>query len=136
MGTFHIPTWKQAVQAVKSDQNVRNLRKLASQYGPELPQQSIQYALSKVPIVQWLPRYSPRWLLNDVLAGITIGVLLVPQSLSYAGVANLPASYGLVSSWLPTLLYAFMGTSKGESMGPASFPFFLSFFFSFPLFYF
>lgn len=103
------------MRAVKSDQNVRNLGKLASQYGPGLPHQSVHYVLSKFPIIQWLPRYSPSWLLNDIVAGITIGVLLVPQSLSYASVANIFASYGLVSSWLPTLFYAFMGTSKGKS---------------------
>jgi len=45
--------------------------------------------------------------------GITIGILLVPQSLAYAKVANIPTSYGLISSWLPTLFYAIMGTSKG-----------------------
>jgi solute carrier family 26 (sodium-independent sulfate anion transporter), member 11 len=52
--------------------------------------------------------------------GITIGVLLVPQSLSYATVANIPATHGLVSSWLPTLFYAIMGTSKDVTAGPTA----------------
>jgi sodium-independent sulfate anion transporter 11 len=50
--------------------------------------------------------------------GTTIGILLVPQSLAYAKVANIPARYGLLSSWLPTLIYAIMGTSKGQSPCP------------------
>lgn len=41
------------------------------------PKASAEYFLEKVPIIQWLPRYYPRWLLNDVVAGLTVGVLLV-----------------------------------------------------------
>lgn len=72
------------------------------------------YLLEKVPVIQWLPQYSPSWIVNDLISGITIGVLLVPQSLSYATVANIPGSYGLISSWLPMLVYMIMGTSKGK----------------------
>lgn len=113
MARFQLPSWGQAVNAVKADHNVRNFVKVAHRQGPGLPRKAVCYLSAKLPIIQWLPRYSPSWLLNDILAGITIGVLLVPQSLSYATVANIPASYGLVSSWLPTLFYALMGTSKG-----------------------
>jgi sodium-independent sulfate anion transporter 11 len=52
-------------------------------------------------------------LLNDTLAGITVGVLLIPQSLAYAKIATIPGQYGLMSSWLPNFLYFIMGTSKG-----------------------
>lgn len=72
-----------------------------------------QYLLEKAPIIGWLPKYSPRWLLNDTLAGITVGVLLIPQSLAYAKIATIPGEYGLMSSWLPNYLYFIMGTSKG-----------------------
>jgi solute carrier family 26 (sodium-independent sulfate anion transporter), member 11 len=69
-------------------------------------------------MTSWLVRYCAIGSHNDdwanLSAGITIGVLLVPQSLSYATVAKIPAQYGLISSWLPTLFYAIMGTSKGE----------------------
>jgi sodium-independent sulfate anion transporter 11 len=73
-----------------------------------------QYVLQKAPIVQWLPKYNPRWFLNDTLAGITVGVLLIPQSLAYAKIATIPGEYGLMASWLPNFLYLIMGTSKGE----------------------
>ncbi|KAI1588268.1 SUL1 Sulfate permease [Pyrenophora tritici-repentis] len=79
-----------------------------------------QYLLQKAPIIQWLPRYDPRWLLNDTLAGITVGVLLIPQSLAYAKIATIPGQYGLMSSWLPNFLYLIMGTSKDLSTGPTS----------------
>jgi sodium-independent sulfate anion transporter 11 len=71
--------------------------------------------VDKVPIVRWLPKYSPKWLLNDVIAGITIGVLLIPQALAYAKIATISGEFGLMSSWLPPAIYAIMGTSKGMS---------------------
>lgn len=81
------------------------------------PSASKQYLLDKVPIVGWLPRYNPRWLLNDVIAGTTVGLMLIPQALSYATLATIPVQYGLMSSWLPGAIYAFMGTTKGEYIG-------------------
>lgn len=72
-----------------------------------------QYLQDKVPIIHWLPKYNPRWLLNDVLAGVTVGVLLIPQSLAYAKIATIPGEYGLMSSWLPNFLSFIMGSSKG-----------------------
>jgi sodium-independent sulfate anion transporter 11 len=78
------------------------------------PSVASQYLQERVPIIHWLPRYNPRWLLNDTLAGITVGVLLIPQSLAYAKIATIPGQYGLMSSWLPNFLYFIMGTSKGK----------------------
>lgn len=72
-----------------------------------------QYLVEKAPVIYWLPKYNIRWLLNDTLAGITVGVLLIPQSLAYAKIATIPGEYGLMSSWLPNFLYFIMGTSKG-----------------------
>lgn len=78
------------------------------------PSVASQYLQERVPIIHWLPKYNPRWLLNDTLAGITVGVLLIPQSLAYAKIATIPGEYGLMSSWLPNFLYFIMGTSKGK----------------------
>lgn len=80
------------------------------------PSVASQYLQERVPIIHWLPKYNPRWLLNDTLAGITVGVLLIPQSLAYAKIATIPGEFGLMSSWLPNFLYFMMGTSKGKSM--------------------
>lgn len=80
------------------------------------PSVANQYLQDKVPIIHWLPKYNPRWLLNDVLAGVTVGVLLIPQSLAYAKIATIPGEYGLMSSWLPNFLYFIMGSSKGMSL--------------------
>ncbi|KAH9844408.1 SulP family sulfate permease [Teratosphaeria destructans] len=112
--------WDQTCHFVKSDPNVRNFLRFAKHHGPNLPRHMTNYLISKLPIVKWLPSYSPVWLFNDILAGITVGVLLVPQSLSYATIAKLPPSYGLISSWIPTLFYAVMGTSKDLTAGPTA----------------
>jgi len=82
----------------------------------KLPRASAEYVVDKFPITGWLPRYNYRWLINDVIAGLTLGLMLIPQGLSYASLATIPVQYGLMSSWLPSAIYAFMGTSKGMSV--------------------
>ncbi|RKP07373.1 sulfate transporter family-domain-containing protein, partial [Thamnocephalis sphaerospora] len=72
------------------------------------------------PIVGWLPRYNRRWFAGDLLAGLTVGILLVPQSLAYAKLAGMPIETGLYGALIGTLLYTFMGTSKDINMGPVA----------------
>ena len=74
------------------------------------------YVTEKVPIIGWLPRYNYRWLLTDFIAGLTLSLMLIPQSLAYAKIAKIPVQYGLMSSWSPGAIYTFMGTSKGTSI--------------------
>lgn len=81
------------------------------------PAAAVGYLTDKVPIVGWLPRYRPRWLLTDVIAGLTLAIMLIPQSLAYAAIATIPVEHGLMASWLPASVYAFMGTSKDLSTG-------------------
>ena len=78
------------------------------------PAATASYFIEKVPIVGWLPRYRPRWLLADFIAGMTLAMMLIPQSLAYAAIADIPVEHGLMASWLPASIYAFMGTSKGK----------------------
>lgn len=59
-----------------------------------------------VPPLEWLPNYSLKNdLRGDLVAGLTIGVVLIPQSMSYALLAGLPVQYGLYSAVLPLLVY-------------------------------
>lgn len=44
----------------------------------------------RVPVLQWLPNYSRNYLLSDLVAGITVGVTVIPQALAYATIAGLP----------------------------------------------
>ncbi|ORY18832.1 sulfate permease [Clohesyomyces aquaticus] len=105
---------------IRSDHTLHRVNLECSKAARALPSSSFEYVLEKVPIVQWLPKYNPRWVLNDILAGITVGVLLIPQALAYAKIATIPGEFGLMSSWLPNFLYFIMGTSKDMSTGPTS----------------
>ena len=66
-----------------------------------LPLATAAYILAKFRIIGWLPHYNYRWLVNDVIAGLTLALMLIPQSLAYAKIATIPVQYGLMSSWLP-----------------------------------
>ncbi|CAI1575661.1 hypothetical protein SEUBUCD650_0L01550 [Saccharomyces eubayanus] len=78
------------------------------------------YLKSVFPIINWLPHYNVSWFIADLIAGITIGCVLVPQSMSYAQVATLPAQYGLYSSFIGAYAYAFFATSKDVCIGPVA----------------
>ena len=104
-----------AKHSLKTDVNWKQLGSLTVRAGRALPRATADYCIDKVPIVQWLPRYDWRWALNDVIAGLTLGIMLVPQSLAYAKIATIPVQFGLMSSWFPATLYAFMGTTKGKT---------------------
>ncbi|KAI3891542.1 hypothetical protein MKX03_033089 [Papaver bracteatum] len=75
---------------------------------------TVQYFL---PVFEWLPQYSFKLFRYDLLAGITIACLAVPQGISYAKLANLPPILGLYSSFIPPLVYAVFGSSKDIAVG-------------------
>ncbi|KAJ3012723.1 hypothetical protein HKX48_006120 [Thoreauomyces humboldtii] len=75
------------------------------------------YARSLFPIVSWLPKYNRTWLAADLIAGITVGIVVVPQALAYAKLASLPTQYGLYTSFTGVLLYCFFATSKDVTIG-------------------
>ncbi|CZR65479.1 related to sulfate permease SutB [Phialocephala subalpina] len=111
---------EKVLTGLRTDENLRRATQLVRHGGSELPSAAGRYVLQKVPVVQWIPKYSPRWLINDLIAGLTVGVILVPQALAYAKIAGIPLQDGLLASWLPSALYFIMGTSKDISVGPTS----------------
>lgn len=72
------------------------------------------------PILSWLPNYKKGFLLGDLSAGLTVGVMLIPQSMAYAMIAGLPPVYGLYAALMPQLIYALMGTSPQLNVGPVA----------------
>ncbi|KZT11507.1 sulfate permease [Laetiporus sulphureus 93-53] len=80
----------------------------------------IRYVTGLFPIFSWISRYNLGWLTGDVIAGITVGIVAVPQSMSYAKLADLPAEYGLYSTFVGTLVYALFATSKDVNIGPVA----------------
>jgi SulP family sulfate permease len=73
-----------------------------------------------IPILDWLPKYKRSWFKSDLFAGITIGVMLIPQGIAYAIIAGLPPIYGLYTAMIPQIVYAFLGTSRQLAIGPAA----------------
>ncbi len=72
------------------------------------------------PILDWLSNYKKDWLKGDLGAGLTVGVMLIPQGMAYASIAGLPAVYGLYASIIPLLIYAIFGTSRQLAVGPVA----------------
>jgi SulP family sulfate permease len=73
-----------------------------------------------MPILDWLPNYQKSWLSGDLFAGLTVGVMLIPQGMAYALIAGLPPVYGLYASVVPQLIYALFGTSRQLSVAPVA----------------
>ena len=73
-----------------------------------------------VPISGWLGSYQRDWLKADVLAGLTVWALVVPEAMAYAGIAGVPVEYGLYAVPLAVVAYAVFGTSRRLFVGPSS----------------
>ena len=73
-----------------------------------------------IPILAWLPRYDRSWLSLDVLAGLTLWGLVVPEAMAYAGIAGLPPQAGLYTLVASLLIYALLGTSRHLMVGGTS----------------
>ncbi|MBB3700938.1 sulfate permease [Flammeovirga yaeyamensis] len=71
-------------------------------------------------IPSWLKGYKKEFLSGDLSAGITVGIMLIPQGMAYASLAGLPPVYGLYAAMIPQLIYAFLGTSRQVSVGPVA----------------
>ncbi|MHB9879469.1 SulP family inorganic anion transporter [Pacificimonas sp. ICDLI1SI03] len=75
-----------------------------------------------LPPVRWLREYSTSDLMADLVAGLILSVLLVPQAMAYATLAGLPPEIGLYTAILPPIVYACLGTSSCTSVGPVALP--------------
>ncbi|PNF43810.1 hypothetical protein B7P43_G07765 [Cryptotermes secundus] len=74
----------------------------------------------RVPILSWMPKYKAQDAVGDLVAGITVGLTVIPQSLAYANIAGLPTEYGLYGSFLGCFLYILFGSCKDVPMGPTA----------------
>lgn len=68
----------------------------------------------------WMHNYQRSWLSGDLVAGVIVTVMLIPQSLAYALLAGLPPEMGLYASILPILAYALLGSSMTLAVGPVA----------------
>lgn len=79
-----------------------------------------RYRMKTFPITEWLPRYPRTNLRGDVIAGIALAGLLIPESMGYAGIAGLPPQAGLYATAFGLLAYAVFGSSRQLAVSPTS----------------
>jgi MFS superfamily sulfate permease-like transporter len=72
------------------------------------------------PFIRWFQGYGPRQLRTDIVAGLTVALVLIPQSMAYAQLAGLPPFYGLYASFLPPMTAALFGSSRQLATGPVA----------------
>ncbi|XP_066053229.1 sulfate transporter-like [Chamaea fasciata] len=71
-----------------------------------------------LPVLEWLPQYSPRTqLLGDVVSGLLVGIVAIPQSISYSLLANQDPIYGIYTNFFCNIIYAATATSRHASVG-------------------
>jgi sulfate permease, SulP family len=76
--------------------------------------------IRSVPIFAWLPRYERAWLAPDLLAGLSVWALVVPQALAYSVVVGVPAQYGLYTILGASVLYAIFASTHQVVTGPSA----------------
>lgn len=72
------------------------------------------------PFLSWLPKMTSHTLKADFIAGLTVALVAIPQSLAYAQLAGVPAYYGLYAALLPVIVGAMLGSSPALSTGPVA----------------
>lgn len=87
---------------------------------PRQEQTMYQKVAKIVTILEWLPQMTCQKLRADMVAGLTVGVMVIPQSMSYGAIAGLPYINGMYSACVPTLIYALFGQSRQLAVGPVA----------------
>ncbi|KAJ3024188.1 UNVERIFIED_CONTAM: hypothetical protein HDU68_008278 [Siphonaria sp. JEL0065] len=102
----------------KPQTQIQELKENFKETAKHLPEHAKEYVKSLFPIAGWLPRYNVQWLIGDLIAGITVALVIFPQAISYATkLANLPAQFGLYTGFIGCLLYSLFATSKDVTIG-------------------
>ncbi|VIO91442.1 Uncharacterized protein BM_BM7445 [Brugia malayi] len=118
---FFADQWKQETFELEYSRKQLQAEKLCSIEKVKLkvlPRNILKSVLSFFPILHWLPRYNWKRDLNgDIIGGLTVGIMQVPQGMAYANLASLPPVYGMYTSFFTSTFYAFFGTSRHISIG-------------------
>lgn len=80
-----------------------------------------------LPFLTWFKNYNRKVFIQDLTAGLTVAVVLVPQSMAYALIAGLPPVYGLYAASIPVIIAALFGSSPQLATGPVAIVSFLTF---------
>lgn len=74
----------------------------------------------RVPILSWLPKYNTNAAVSDLVAGITVGLTVIPQGIAYSSIAGLPPEVGLYSCFVACFVYTIFGSCKESPIGPTA----------------
>jgi sulfate transporter 4 len=74
----------------------------------------------RLPIIAWTRSLTCSTFRADLIAGVTVGVMAIPQSMSYAKIAGLPYVFGMYSACVPPIVYAIFGQSRQLAVGPVA----------------
>ncbi|KAL5484185.1 hypothetical protein EMCRGX_G020638 [Ephydatia muelleri] len=77
----------------------------------------LRFLLTHLPILHWMWTYKTQYLFREIIAGISVAMLHVPQGMAYGLLAELDPVYGLYTSFVPVIVYSIFGTSKHLSIG-------------------
>ncbi|KAE8441536.1 hypothetical protein EG329_004844 [Mollisiaceae sp. DMI_Dod_QoI] len=80
----------------------------------------LQYMEDTFPFYKWIFNYNSHWFVGDLIAGVTVGAVVIPQGMAYSELAGLPVQYGLYTSFMGALSYWVFGTSKDINIGPVA----------------
>ncbi|KAM7344128.1 LOW QUALITY PROTEIN: uncharacterized protein ACRADG_010964 [Cochliomyia hominivorax] len=85
------------------------------------PTQKTQHFLRKrICVLNWIGKYNVEWGINDIIAGITLGLTIIPESIACALLAGLPPHYGLCSAFIGCFIYLILGSIDNVIIGPTS----------------
>ncbi|XP_043502993.1 sodium-independent sulfate anion transporter [Polistes fuscatus] len=79
-----------------------------------------KFVKRRIPILEWLPKYNSEKFFNDAIAGVTVGLTVMPQGLAYATLAGLEPQYGLYSAFIGAMVYVIFGSCKDITIGPTA----------------
>src|SRR6516165_6898857 len=86
--------------------------------GMAISARSDSIAQRLLPILGWLPVYRREWLLPDILAGVAVWAVMVPEGMAYSGIVGVPPIMGLYTIIPLLIVYALLGTSRVLVVGP------------------
>ncbi|KAI8888750.1 sulfate permease [Backusella circina FSU 941] len=107
-------------EAIIIDYENKSYKRHTQEFINGIPKHTKRYLINLFPFATWIHRYNLSWLIRDLIAGATVGVVVVPQSMGYAKIAALPPEYGLYTAFVGLCVYCLFATSKDISIGPTA----------------
>ncbi|XP_021896081.1 low affinity sulfate transporter 3 isoform X1 [Carica papaya] len=107
--------WHELVGSIRS-----TFKSSSSSSNHTSTRRALSFLQTFFPILSWGRNYKASKFKNDLMAGLTLASLSIPQSIGYANLAKLDPQFGLYTSVVPPLIYALMGTSREIAIGPVA----------------